>query len=201
VGILEDDVLRLVDELGLLLGVAAPEDEHDRVGLVVDLPDDGVGELLPALVLVGIGGVGLHGEHGVDHEHALLGPGDEIPVIGDLAAHLVAQFLVHVEERGRRLDAGLDGEAQAVGLVVVVVGVLAEQEHVDLVVRGVFEGREDLVLGGEHLVLGPLAGDELHQLGEVGFLELGGQDGLPRRRQRGARKAHVHSTPILGQIS
>src|SRR4051812_15683112 len=55
---LEDEMPRPIDQPLLLLGVVAPEHEDDRLGLVVDRADDGIGEVLPALVLVRVRLVG-----------------------------------------------------------------------------------------------------------------------------------------------
>ena len=73
-----------------LCGPRAPGEEHDasaETGLVtkvgatvaVDDFDDSVRELLPALVLVRTGGVRPHGQAGIEHQHAGLGPRDEVP--------------------------------------------------------------------------------------------------------------------------
>src|SRR5205814_8824052 len=49
---LNDRVPLGVDQAFLLLGIGAPEHEDDRILLVVDLAEDGIGEGLPALALV-----------------------------------------------------------------------------------------------------------------------------------------------------
>jgi hypothetical protein len=95
------------------------------------------------------------------------------------ASKVSLQLLEHVGQRWGRADAGSDGEAKAVGLADVVVGVLAEQEDLDLVVGGVFEGVEDVGLGREDLVPEPFLGEEGLELKEIRPGELTGQRGSP----------------------
>src|SRR3546814_13980083 len=45
---LKHQMPRAVHKLRLALRIAAPQQEHDRLVLLIDQPDDGVGELLPA---------------------------------------------------------------------------------------------------------------------------------------------------------
>ena len=68
-------------------------------------------------------------------------------------------------------------------LAVVVVGVLADDEDADVVVRRQLQGGEDLVLGREDLVTGALLVEEGAQLVEVGLLQLLADDLLPRARE------------------
>src|SRR6478672_5895295 len=49
---LQNKVLGSVDECGLLLRVASPQHEDDRLVLCIDLTDDGVGEPFPAAIAV-----------------------------------------------------------------------------------------------------------------------------------------------------
>ena len=71
---LDDRVPGRVDERLLAAGVAAPEDEHDRVVLGVDGRDDLVGERLPARALVRRRLAGAHGQRRVEQQHALARP-------------------------------------------------------------------------------------------------------------------------------
>ena len=56
----------------LLLRRGAPEEKHHAGEVLRDPGDDGVSQLLPALVLVGVGLALPHGEAGVQQEHALV---------------------------------------------------------------------------------------------------------------------------------
>lgn len=76
----------------------------------------------------------------VQHEHAPLGPGNEqTPIIRGCHEIRVVLFdaLVDVYQRGGCASGWADGEAEAVGLVVVVVGVLADNDGLDGVEGGV----------------------------------------------------------------
>ncbi len=79
--------------------MAAPQDEHDVVGLVADGPDHPVGERLPALALVRRGLPGAHGERGVEQQHALACPVLEVPMRRDRDAEVARQLLVDVDQR------------------------------------------------------------------------------------------------------
>ena len=89
---LENHVAGGIDEGGLLLGIAAPEEE-DGVGAVgVDDGDNGVGELLPTVAGVGVGLPLPHGEGGVEQEHALVRPAQQAAAGGDGRASVIAHF-------------------------------------------------------------------------------------------------------------
>src|SRR5205085_5262921 len=109
-----------------LLRVLAPEGEDDGRLFFVDLTYDGVGESLPAAILVRVRHSRAHREHGVKEQHALLGPRLKGAVVGYLEAYVALQLREHVLERGRDCDAGSHGEGEAVGLVRAGVRVLAE---------------------------------------------------------------------------
>ncbi len=72
-----------------------------RSGLRFDGLDDGVGEALPALPLVGGGLPGPHGQGGVEEEHALPGPAVEAAVVGPLHADVALQLGEDVLQRRR----------------------------------------------------------------------------------------------------
>ena len=167
---------KLGDEL---LGGAAPGDEDKALaGALAEadkFADDGGGELFPAVFGVGVGAVGLDGETGVEEEDALAGPGREVAVgRREESWVVVLEGLEDVHQGGRDAGAGvLDGEGEAVGLVVVVVGVLADDEDADGAERGETGPRVDVVLGREDRGgAGPLLEKETFQGEEVGLGEL-----------------------------
>jgi hypothetical protein len=74
-------------------------------------------------------------------------------------------------------------EAEPVRLPVVVIRILAEQEHPHAVVGREPKRREDLVLGGKDRAGAPRLRDEGRERTEVGLLKLRSEHGVPRRRQ------------------
>ena len=110
-------VWRVVSISGFFLRAdAAPQDEHDPLGLGVDGADHLVGERLPPLALVRGGLPGAHRERGVEQQHALTRPRLEVAVVGRLDAEVGAELGVDVGERRRDADPALHREAQPVGL-------------------------------------------------------------------------------------
>ena len=55
----------LINDGSLFLRVRPPQHEDDSVKVTIDPGDDCVGEHLPSLVLVGVGLVGTHRQHGI----------------------------------------------------------------------------------------------------------------------------------------
>ena len=87
-GGLEHEMALAVDERARALGVAAPEDKDETRALGIEMADDGVGELFPALSLMAAGLMGADGERSVEEEDALLGPKapSNFPLRGGLVA-------------------------------------------------------------------------------------------------------------------
>lgn len=77
----KDMMLRSSDERCLLLSVGAPENEDDAFELGIDNADDSIGKLLPALALMRVRVLCLHGEYGIEKEHALPGPPNQVTVL------------------------------------------------------------------------------------------------------------------------
>ena len=150
-GRLEHRVALGVDGAALVRGGLAPQEEHEPGAPLVELRDDGIRELLPTALLVGVG-LGLpHREAGVEHEHALLRPLAQAAVGGALEGDLgvLLELLVHVEEGRGRGDAALDAEGEAVGLARAVVGVLPNDDDGHGIEGAEVEGREDFVDWGK----------------------------------------------------
>jgi len=137
---LEHEVALGVDLLHALAGGGAPGHEDDAAcALGGHEVDDALGEAFPAAVGVAVCLVGAHGEAGVEHEHAAVGPGgEEAGVFGGRrkGGVVLLEAGVHVLEGGRGGGWCPDGEGEAVGLVVVVVGVLADDDDLDGVEGG-----------------------------------------------------------------
>lgn len=126
---LQHQVFAPIDLLAPILRWLAPCQEHHALcSLRCDCVDDLLRELLPALFCVRICFVGADSQAGVEEKDASICPWcEEAAVLGWFFKERVV-FLegdVHVLEAGRCLRGWADGEAEAVGLVEVVVGVLA----------------------------------------------------------------------------
>ena len=127
--------------------VAAPEEEHDG------LREPGAGlaniqdKFLPAPSRVAGGLTPLHGQRGVEQQHAPLGPGRQVAVRRDGTANVVVKFLEDVAQGRRNSYPGVDREGQAIGLPGTVIGVLPNDDDLDSVGRRQSQGIENLVLG------------------------------------------------------
>lgn len=96
----QHEMLALVHEGRLLLGIGTPEQKDDRVAFIVDGADDGVGEFFPALPLMR-GGAGLfHRQHAVEQKHTLFRPAFQKTVTDRANAEIALQLLVDIDERG-----------------------------------------------------------------------------------------------------
>src|SRR5690606_35957927 len=90
-----------------------------------------------------------------------------------LDAEVAFQLLVDVDEAGRRPDAGLDREAQAMRLAGAVIGVLAEDDDAHRVQRGQVQRPEIFAaLREDALALGLFGHEEAFQSLHIGLAEL-----------------------------
>ncbi len=148
--------------------------------LIVDRADNRIGELFPALAGMGIGIALFDREHGIEQQHALTRPVFEKAVIGRRDAQIRVQFLVDILQRRRDAHAWAHRKRQAVGLIVAVIGVLAQDHHAHLVERGGVERVEIVAaLGEDAHAQGPAFLQEGLELGHVGLCELATQRGFP----------------------
>ena len=178
----EHVVAAAVDEAGFAYGVAAPEEKHDAAAMLREGADGGVGEGLPAFVLVRAGLMGAHGEGGVEQQHPLVGPALQIAVGGWYVGAEVGVYLFnYVHQRRRHGYAVGHGKAEAHGLPRLVIGILAENDDLHLVERGAVEGGEDVGTFGIAGIVGAVFDEESFQLRKIGCVELGLQDSKPRR--------------------
>ena len=124
--------------------------------------------------------MGTHGERGVEQQHALAGPPREVAVLRHGHAKVIANLAEDVLQRRGEGHAGLHGEAQPMGLSRLMVGVLADDDHLHLVEGTEVEGIEDETgrrVAAHGLVL---LTHGLGQLCEIGLLKLALQLSLPR---------------------
>lgn len=134
-GALQNQVLAAVDALDSLLSRLAPSQEDNTSrALRSDGIDDFLRELLPAFSSVRVGLVCAHSQAGVEKEHATLSPGSEQATVLRRRREggvILFKALVDVLKRGRGGCRWPNGEAEAVGLVQVVVGILADDDCFD----------------------------------------------------------------------
>ena len=176
----EHKVFCLVHEDLFFLGELTPEEEYHVFFGCRDFGDHGIGEFGPADLGVAHGFVGAYGQRGVEEKDALFRPVGEVAMAGDGHADVLVQLFEDVDKGGGRWNTFLDGETQAVGLAGAVVGVLSQQDDLDLVEGGCVEGVEDKATGGidrfvAHLFVFEQGGD----LGEVGFAKFLFEYGFP----------------------
>ena len=113
------DVLRFTD------GETAPKHEYNAAAPLRESLDGGIGEQLPASMLVRPRLMSTHGECGVEQENPLVGPSDEVAACErNVGAEVAIDFLDDVDQRGRDGNAGRHGETESVCLSGLVVGVL-----------------------------------------------------------------------------
>ena len=133
-----------VDDLALGLRVAAPEQKDQPFALAVEDIDHMVGEAFPAAALVATGLSFLDREHRIEQQHPLPCPRHQVAVGRTRQAEVTVQFLVDVVERRWHRDTRQHREAQAMRLAGTVIGVLAEDHHLDRVERRGVEGGKDV---------------------------------------------------------
>ena len=128
-------MMRLGDQLPLLLSFTSPQDEdHPRL-LRGNQFDNAIGELLPAASLMRIGLVCSDRKNRIEHEDALSGPGFQIAVIRNLTSNIFMEFPIDVSQReGQRPNGGLHRETEAMGMTGSWIGVLANEQHANLVI-------------------------------------------------------------------
>lgn len=177
----------------LALGVAAPEQVDDPLFAFGDGADDGIGEGLPAAAGVRGGLVGPHGQHGVQQQDPLLGPAVEVPAGGYRSVQVAGDLLEDVLQRGRERDAVRHREAEAVGLALPVVGVLTDDDDLQLVERTLVESPEDVARARKDPSGGVLLPDEIGQFPEIGLVEFGLQNLFPVLRY-----LDIHDRSVLG---
>ena len=129
-------MVRLCDQPPFLLGFTSPQYEDHPHLLRSNQFDNAIGESLPAASLVRIGLVRSDREERIEHEDALSGPRFQIPIIRDLAFNIFMEFPIDVSQRhGQRPNGWLHGETEAMRITRSWIGILAHEQHTNLVIR------------------------------------------------------------------
>ena len=129
-------MVRLRDQPLLLLSFTSPQYEDNPRLLRGNQIDHAIGESLPASSLMRIGLVRSNRENRVEHKDPLSGPGFKIAVIRDLTSKVFMEFPIHVSQGERqRPNGGLRREAEAMGMTRGWIGILADEQHANLLIR------------------------------------------------------------------
>lgn len=167
-------VFGAVYQLGFGNGGTAPEQEHQSRAAFREVAYNAVGEGLPAMSGVRESLMGAHCERGVEEEHPLVGPAREGAAgEGYVQTQVGVYLLEDIHQRRRTRHPLRHGETESVRLAVVVVGILAQNHHLDLVKRGVPESREDVLARRETLVLAAFLDQKILEPCEILRLEIG----------------------------
>src|SRR5690606_38732231 len=105
-----------IDDLALLLRIAAPQQEHQSLALAVEHIHHMVGEAFPATALMGSGLALFYRQHGVEQQHPLPRPWQQAAVVRTRDAQVGLDFLVDVQQRRRHRHTRHHRETQAMGL-------------------------------------------------------------------------------------
>lgn len=140
---LEHKMAAGVNQRRLATGISAPENEHQMVAVGRQGTYGGIGELLPSVALMACSLMRPDGQRGVEQKHALLSPSGEVARCRDGSACVIVYLAEYVDQRGRRLNAVTNGEAQAVGLAGLMIWVLTNDDNLDTVERAQIEGVEN----------------------------------------------------------
>ena len=179
VGTLEDVVARGVYQFGLAPCRCSPKQEDESFPIPRQGFYDGIGEGFPPSARMAERLVGTDAEAGVEQEHSLPCPTGEVATLWYGSARFRLYLLKDVPERWRKWYAVLNGEAKSVCLPVAMVGVLPQNDHLNVVERCLVEGIEDEPCRRKALHGAVLLADEVGQLPEVWLLKLGGEPGFP----------------------
>ena len=120
----ENEMLFRVHDYPLLLRVFSPKQKHEMLFIVREFFYDGIGKLLPALVLMRTGCARADGQGSVQEEYSLLRPAFQIAVLWRGAADVIFDFFINVLERWRHGHLFGYGKTKPVRLPRAVIGVL-----------------------------------------------------------------------------
>ena len=192
---LQDAVLLRVGNCPLTLGIAAPQ-EIDHPALTLgNLAHHGIGKLFPPPA--GMRGrlVFAHREDRIEEQHSLLGPAIEIARSGDRRTDVGGYLLKDILQRGGMWHSVSHREAETMRLSRTVVGVLTNDNHLQLIERTFIEGTKDVATARIDAARGILLLHKTYQLLEVGFRKLLLEQGLPI-----GRNSHIHRQNVFVKI-
>ncbi len=193
---LEDVVARGVYELCLASGRCSPKQEDEPFPIPRQGFYNGIGERFPPSARMAECLVSTDAEACVEQEHSLTCPTGEVATLWYGSTRFCLYLLEDVPERWRKWYAVLNGEAKSVCLPVAMVGVLPQDDHLNVVERCLVEGIEDEPCRREALHGAILLADEVGQLPEVWLLKLGGEPGFPTLLHADVFHKHERKRPL-----
>ena len=177
---LEDEIALAINHIGLRTGIAAPEHVDQMFALRGQCTDGSIGERLPPQRGMAVGLMGPDGQRGVEQQYTLFSPARQVAREWYGRAEVLLNFLEDVLQRGRKLDAVLHREAESVSLTRLMVGILSDDDHLDLVEGTKVEGVEDERTWRIACRRPIFLTDSSSELSEVRFVELTLQVRFPR---------------------
>ena len=130
---LKHQVVLLVNHIRLRAGIAAPQHIHQVLAVLCQCLYSGIGKLLPSQRRVTVGLMSANGKRCIKQQYALLGPTGKIARCGDRRTKVGLNLLEDILQRGRKLDTVLNRETQSVGLSWLVIGILTDNDNLNLI--------------------------------------------------------------------
>ena len=125
----EYQLLRIVQHCFFHLGRSSPEKIYDRAVLIIQGLDNRIGKLFPADSSVGKCLMGANGQYCVQKKYALFCPFFQAAVVRNLAAQVAVEFFINVYQRRGNVYIFSYREAKAVGLSIVMIGILTQNNY------------------------------------------------------------------------
>ena len=125
----EYQLLRIVQHCFFHLGRSSPEKIYDRAVLIIQSLDNRIGKLFPADSSVGKRLVGADGQYCVQKKYALFCPFFQSAVVRNIAAQVAVEFFINVYQRRGNVYIFSYREAKAVGLSIVMIGILTQNNY------------------------------------------------------------------------
>ena len=89
------------------LGMATPEQKNNAFTFLIELGYYMIGKALPTKIGMGMGLARLDRQDSIKQQHALLGPGDQVTMVGDTkSGNIPDQLLVDIDQGRRGLMPG-----------------------------------------------------------------------------------------------
>ena len=139
-------MIRVVDPLLFLPCPAAPQQIHDGLILLLQFINDFIGKPLPSQLLMGQRLPFFHRQDRIQQQYAILRPVLQIPVSGKRHLVLILQLLVHIPQGRWDLHPVIHRKRHPMRLALTMIGILPQDHHLHILLRGLLEGLENLPL-------------------------------------------------------